>query len=290
MDSKELFIRRSELRMKEGLTGYLELGMQSKKGSYSAKTLLQKGASRISPAMYLDTSDIPCYFMLSLGGGFVAGDVYENKFTLEKNAKVILTTQSPNKIFKSPNQIPAIQKTFIHLEEGSQLEYISDSLIAYEDAYYVQDTRIDMTENASLVYIDGITSGWAPTGEKFKYEEVKLKTHIYMDGQPVVLDYLKLTPKSSTMQALGMLEEYTQFGTMMVIDSRITDSMIKEMRMYIEQLGKPVRYGLSTPQCNGFVLRVLGNLTQDIEKVIERCHDYIREQLYDIEPLRLRKY
>ena len=45
--------------MKEGLTGYLELGMQSKKGSYSAKTLLQKGASRISPAMYLDTSDIP---------------------------------------------------------------------------------------------------------------------------------------------------------------------------------------------------------------------------------------
>ena len=58
MDSKELFIRRSELRMKEGLTGYLELGMQSKKGSYSAKTLLQKGASRISPAMYLDTTKI----------------------------------------------------------------------------------------------------------------------------------------------------------------------------------------------------------------------------------------
>lgn len=276
--------------MEKKQTGYLELGMQVKNNVYSAKTLLQMGASRISPAMYLDTSGIPCYFMLSLGGGFVAGDVYENKFVLEEQAKVILTTQAPNKVFKSPKQIPAVQKTSIHLEEGSQLEYISDSLIAYEDACYVQDTRIDMAESASLVYVDGITSGWAPSGERFKYEEVKLKTHIYMNGKPVVLDYLKLTPKTSKMQALGMLEEYTQFGTMMVIDTRITDEMIKEMRMHIDQLDKPIKYGLSTPACKGFVLRVLGNLTQDIEKVIEICHDYVRDKLYDIEPLRLRKY
>ena len=290
MDSKELFIRGLKLGMKENRTGYLELVMQVKNGISSAKTLLQKGASRLSPAMYLDESEIPCYFMLSLGGGFVAGDVYENQFSLEPHTKAILTTQAPNKIFKSPKQVPALQKTLIHLEEGSQLEYISDSFIAYEDAIYVQDTRIDMTESSSLVYIDGITSGWSPSGEKFKYEEVKLKTHIYMEGKPVVLDYLKLTPKNSKMQALGMLEGYTQFGTMMVIDARITDEMIQEMRASIDGLGKSIKYGLSTLECKGFVLRVLGNLTQDIEKVMEVCHDYVRDQLYGIEPLRLRKY
>ena len=276
--------------MKAELTGYLELGMQVKNGEYSAKTLLQMGALRVSPAMYLDESGIPCYFMLSLGGGFVAGDQYENKFTLDDGAKVILTTQSPNKIFKSPKQIPAEQKTSIYLGKGSQLEYISDSLIAYEDAYYIQETEIHMEEDASLIYMDGITPGWAPTGEKFKYDEVKLRTKVYQDGQPILLDYLKLTPKSSKMEALGMLEDYTQFGTMMVIDNRITEEMIKELRGLIDALAKPVQYGISKPYCKGFVLRVLGHLTQDIEKVMEVCHDYVRENIYGIEPLRLRKY
>lgn len=276
--------------MKEKLTGYLELGMQVKNGTYSAKTLLQMGACRLSPAMYLDTSDIPCYFMLSLGGGFVAGDQYENKITLEDEAKVILTTQSPNKIFRSPNQIPALQRTEINLGRGSQLEYIADSLIAYEDAYYVQETVIHMAEDASLIYIDGITPGWAPTGEKFKYDEVKMRTQVYMNGQPVLIDYLKLTPKSSKMQALGMLEGYTHFGTMMVIDTKVTEEIIKELRVLIDNLDLPVQYGISKPYCKGFVLRVLGNLTQDIEKVVEVCHDYVRNKIYGIEPLRSRKY
>lgn len=276
--------------MKAELTGYLELGMQVKNGEYSAKTLLQMGASRISPAMYLDESGVPCYFMLSLGGGFVAGDEYENKITLDEGAKVILTTQSPNKIFKSPKQIPAKQNTTIYLGKGSQLEYISDSLIAYEDARYVQETEIHMEEDSSLIYIDGITSGWAPTGEKFKYDEVKLRTKVYQGEQTILLDYLKLTPKTSKMEALGMLEDYTQFGTMMVIDSRITEEMIKELRSLIDTLDKPVQYGLSKPYCKGFVLRVLAHLTQDIEKVMEVCHDYVRDRIYGIEPLRLRKY
>lgn len=87
-----------------------------------------------------------------------------------------------------------------------------------------------------------------------------------------------------------MLEHYTHFGTMMVIDSRITDEMVKEIRNLIDELDQPIHYGISKPYCKGFVLRVLGNLTQDIEKVIEVCHDYIRTKVYGIEPLRLRKY
>lgn len=35
-----------------------------------------------------------------------------------------------------------------------------------EDAYYVQETVIHMEEDASLIYIDGITPGWAHLQEK----------------------------------------------------------------------------------------------------------------------------
>ena len=51
--------------------------------------------------------------------------------------------------------------------------------------------------------------------------------------------------------------------------NELVDEMIKEIRGLIDALDKPIQYGISKPYCKGFVLRVLGDLTQDIEKVIE---------------------
>ena len=43
-------------------------------------------------------------------------------------------------------------------------------------------------------------------------------------------------------------------------------------------------------EVNGFVLRVLGNLTQDIEKAILVCHNYIRKEFLGSRNLSIRKY
>lgn len=275
---------------KNNLAGYTELILQKTPRRTSAKKSYTVGAAKVSPAIYLDDDTIPCYYLIQLGGGYIEGEYYENNIKLEEESQAILTTQASSKIYKSENGIPSKQYTNLQLEKNSKLEFINDSVILYKDAVYEQTTDIYLNEESSLIYSDGITAGWSPDGKLFQYTSARLKTNIYLDGELIYLDNLKITPKDYNVQSFGILEGYKNFGTMLVIDKRIDKELIKRLREETRKLDLDVKFGISLLEKNGFVVRILGNLTQDIQKVINRVHTILRKEFYDFEELDLRKY
>lgn len=275
---------------KNNLAGYTELILQKTPRRTSAKKSYTVGAAKVSPAIYLDDDTIPCYYLIQLGGGYIEGEYYENNIKLEEESQAILTTQASSKIYKSENGIPSKQYTNLQLEKNSKLEFINDSVILYKDAVYEQITDIYLNEESSLIYSDGITAGWSPDGKLFQYTSARLKTNIYLDGELIYLDNLKITPKDYDVQSFGILEGYKNFGTMLVIDKRVDKELIKRLREETRKLDLDVKFGISLLEKNGFVVRVLGNLTQDIQKVINRVHTILRKEFYEFEELDLRKY
>lgn len=248
------------------------------------------GAAKISPAIYLDDDTIPCYYLIQLGGGYIEGEYYENRLKLEEGSQAILTTQVSSKIYKSENGIPSKQYTNLQLEKNSKLEFINDNVILYKDAVYEQSTDIYLEEGATLIYSDGITAGWSPDGKLFQYTSAKIKTNLYLNGELIYLDNLKITPKDYEVQSFGILEGYKNFGTMVVIDERVDKELIKRLREETKNLNLDVKFGISLLEKNGFIVRVLGNLTQDIQKVINKVHTYLRKEFFEFEELDLRKY
>lgn len=275
---------------KNNLAGYTELILQKTPRKTSAKKSYTVGAAKVSPAIYLDDDTIPCYYLIQLGGGYIEGEYYENNIKLEEESQAILTTQASSKIYKSENGIPSKQYTNLQLEKNSKLEFINDSVILYKDAVYEQTTDIYLNEESSLIYSDGITAGWSPDGKLFQYTSARLKTNIYLDGELIYLDNLKITPKDYDVQSFGILEGYKNLGTMLVIDKRVDKELIKRLREETRKLDLDVKFGISLLEKNGFVVRVLGNLTQDIQKVINRVHTILRKEFYEFEELDLRKY
>ena len=57
----------------------------------------------------------------------------------------------------------------------------------------------------------------------------------------------------------------------------------------MEKLNLPIDFGISELEVNGFVLRVLGNLTQHIESAMSVCHNYIRKNFLGSKDLVMRK-
>lgn len=275
---------------KNNLAGYTELILHKTPRRTGAKKSYTVGSAKVSPAIYLDADTIPCYYLIQLGGGYIEGEYYENNIKLEKESQAILTTQASSKIYKSENSIPSKQYTNLQLEKNSRLEFINDSVILYKDAVYEQTTDIYLSEESSLIYSDGITAGWSPDGKLFQYTSARLKTNIYLDGELVYLDNLKITPKDYDVQSFGILEGYKNFGTMIVIDQRVNKELIKRLRDESKNMNLDVKFGISLLEKNGFVVRVLGNLTQDIQKIINKIHTILRKEFYDLEELDLRKY
>ena len=275
---------------KNNLAGYTELILQKTPRRTVAKKSYTVGAAKISPAIYLDDDTIPCYYLIQLGGGYIEGEYYENRLKLEEGSQAILTTQASSKIYKSENGIPSKQYTNLQLEKNSKLEFINDSVILYKDAVYEQSTDIYLEEGATLIYSDGITAGWSPDGKLFQYTSARIKTNLYLNGELIYLDNLKITPKDYEVQSFGILEGYKNFGTMVVIDERVDKELIKSLREETKNLNLDVKFGISLLEKNGFIVRVLGNLTQDIQKVINKVHTYLRKEFFEFEELDLRKY
>lgn len=248
------------------------------------------GLIKISPRMKLDRENIPSYFIIGLGGGYIEGEKYKYNFTLRKGARSVITTQASTKVYKCENNKEIRQETVIRLDDDSILEYITDSVILFKNAIYNQCNEIYMSDNATLIYNDGITSGWSADGESFTYKSVKMSTKVFMDNKIVMLDNLIISPQEDDIRGLGYFEGYENFGTLLVINKNITDDVVEHLRNLLSEIDIPIKFGISRLEINGFVLRVLGNLTQNIEKAIVLCRNYIRKEFLNSRELLIRKY
>lgn len=268
-------------------TGYLRLTAANKGDHTILKDSYSEGALKITRPVYLTTSGEAYFYIMNPGGGYVDGDTYQIDICLEEAAKAVVTTQSSTKIYKTRTQ-PAFQRMNIHLKNGSVLEYLPDPVIAYQNACYKQTMVVKMEPEASIICSDIYTPGWAPDGTFFQYDSLQSKMEIYMDNRLVLFDHVKLEPDKD-FAGIGMMEGFTHFGSLIVIDHRITRALLEEVQEPFDSYSNS-RIGISMLEVPGFALRVLASSTQEIEKVQSLCHETIRRRIFKTDPVFLRKY
>ncbi|KAB2330216.1 urease accessory protein UreD [Cytobacillus depressus] len=270
-------------------TGVLRLDAEDRGGRTVARNVYFQGALKVMRPIYHDDSGQACYYILNPGGGYLDGDRYHLQFTVEKNARLTLTTQSATKIYKTPKK-HAYQETEIFLKEGSYLEYLPDPLIAYRDAKYTQKNVIHMEKGATFIYSDIITPGWSSEGDMFSYDRLQLINEIYMENELVAFDHLKLIPSSQNMKTIGLMEGYSHLGSMVVVSEKMNTELLERLYELIDTKTTDYKIGLSMLPIHGFTIRILANLTQTIERVFSECHRIISEEWFQTTPSFLRKY
>ena len=167
-----------EKKIKSEYSGFIDLVIDKKNDKTITTKKYYEGLVKVSPTIRMDRENIPTFYLLQLGGGYIEGEKYKNRFKLNDEARAIITTQASTKVYKCLNKIATEQETEIILGKNSVLEYITDSVILYKDAIYKQVNNIYLDESSTLIYSDGITAGWSPEGDKFTYNSVQLKSNI----------------------------------------------------------------------------------------------------------------
>lgn len=270
-------------------TGVLELDMEHRQGRSVAKNVYFQGAFKVMRPVYLNKGTYPCYYLLNPGGGYLDGDTYRLRVSLDEGAQLTLTTQSATKVYKTPRS-HAYQETVFHLKKDSYLEYLPDALIAYKDAKYVQKNIVHMEKGATMLYSDILTPGWSPEGEQFSYDMLRLKSEFYMEDELIAYDHIKLEPGKQRMNDLGFMEGYTHLGSFIVVGEKTDDALLDALYEVIQQETGDFSFGLSKLSVPGFTIRIMANYTQVIERIITVCHEVISKTWYDKKPSFLRKY
>ena len=127
-----------EKKIKSEYSGFIDLVIDKKNDKTITTKKYYEGLVKVSPTIRMDRENIPTFYLLQLGGGYIEGEKYKNRFKLNDEARAIITTQASTKVYKCLNKIATEQETEIILGKNSVLEYITDSVILYKDAIYKQ--------------------------------------------------------------------------------------------------------------------------------------------------------
>jgi urease accessory protein len=275
--------------------GELELVVADRGGRSVATHQYHRGALRVLRPHYLDDSGQVCYVLVNPGGACLGADLYVVDVEVGEGAKLLLTTQSATKIYRTPGSF-AEQRLRVRLREGAQLELAPDQLIAYREASYRQNTHITVHPTSSLVMSEVITPGWSPDGARFRYEELRLRTEIHVETDDktglLALDNVLVRPPLGDVSGMGFMEGFSHLGSLIVVDARVDQALADELHLLAASHDAYTGISLTVTMdgITGLVLRALSNSTEELNKLLGGCSALLRQRWHGTAPRDLRKY
>jgi urease accessory protein len=244
---------------------------------------------------YLDDSGQVCYVVVNPGGAYLGADLFLLDVEVQDGADLLLTTQSATKVYRTPGSF-AEQRMTVRLGEGARLELMPDQLIAYREASYRQHTHITVRPSSSLVMAEVVTPGWSPDGAAFRYEEVRLRNEIRVEGpggtRLLALDNLLIRPPAGDVTGMGFMEGFSHVGSLLVVDPRVDQALADDLHALA--LDHDARAGVSLTRTvsgtTGLVLRALSNSTGELARLLNASANLLRTRWHGQEPLDLRKH
>lgn len=168
-------------------------------------------------------------YLLTYGGGLVAGDAIDLRVTIEKSARLILLTQGSTKLFKSPSRdVLSGQSTTVDLAPGSALCYLPDPVQPFESSCFEQqqiyNIEISSSSNmngASLCVLDWVSNGRPANGENWSFLRYGSRNEIYLshpDGKRRLLlrDNIILDKQDTEGSIAKRMHDLAAYGTLIL--------------------------------------------------------------------------
>ncbi|KAF2425742.1 UreD-domain-containing protein [Tothia fuscella] len=132
-------------------------------------------------ALTINNHIIYTVFLLTYGGGLVAGDALNLSIHLDPNTRLVLLTQGSTKIFKTPSrELVSRQYTRLFVDQGAGLCYIPDPVQPFKDSCFEQVQIFEVPEGGSICICDWVCQGRTARGENWHFYKYTSKNEVYL--------------------------------------------------------------------------------------------------------------
>lgn len=272
-----------------GKRGFLRMRFGVKDGFTVIRDIYNQVPLKVAKPFYFEPESGEIFiYQMNPAGGMVQGDEYCQEIELEMNARVFFTTQSATKVYRTPNG-QASQFNLFMLGEGSLLEYFPDSVIPFAGSDFVNETKIHLTKGTTAFIAETAAPGRVRRDEVFRFNRYSSKTRVYWDEDLILWDNWCLQPGQRKVNSLGMFDDYTHYGNLLIFSEKVEQSLADELhRMLSNEEG--IMGSASLTLKYGIAVRILGSRNDRLERIIALCWDVARSRLVGLPGPRIRKY
>lgn len=133
-----------------------------------------------SPTILPGSQIVLLIFLLTYGGGLVAGDAIDLTIILSAQTRLALVTQGSTKAFKSLNRSIISRQTLdVRIGNGAGLCYLPDPTQPFAQSCYEQKQVFTLEEKGSLCVLDWVSEGRSARGEKWDFWRWQGKNEVW---------------------------------------------------------------------------------------------------------------
>jgi urease accessory protein len=274
-----------------GKVGLLELGFERVSKRTELVHRYQKSPLQIMRPLYVDPlrPDLPVVYLMSTGGGIVQADRLRMDFDFGADTSVHVTTQAATKVHRMDAGY-ATQMVNLRVGPRAYVEHLPEPVIPFGGARFYQRTVVTADPTATVLLGETVLAGRLPFGEHHDYDVFAADLEVRRpDGDPVVIDAMRLDPRRSPVTGPGVLGTNTLTATLHAISPLLPPADLADV-LHTALASFPVMYGVSVlPQDAGAWVRMLGTDPPAVTAAMRAAWDAVRHALIGIPAPALRK-
>jgi urease accessory protein len=154
--------------------------------------------------------------LINTGGGMAGGDRATIDFAAGAGAKVLFTTQSAEKIYRSDGGTAEVD-TRVVVEAGAALDWLPQETILFQGARFRRWLEVDLAEDASLLLVEAVTFGRIAMGEDRIDASIRDSWRIRRGGRLVFAEELRLDRAGATLDRPAVGRGARAIATLVVV-------------------------------------------------------------------------
>ena len=245
------------------------------------------------PPIYLDGSGSAYTLLVNPSGGLVGGDHLSIDVSVGPNARVLISTPSANRVYRSLSQ-EAVQDVSIKVAQGGILEWMPEHTIPFAGSRFRQEIDVQLGRGATLVLWDAVASGRIAHGERWRFASLHNHIQITMPSQATVRERYALA-SSGTKGGVGLADAWDYVGSLFIVGDAVPADRWSSLESALANIldkydDGTVLGGVSQPSVPGVVVKLVARSAPVLTHVVMELWAAVRHDLWHIPPATLRKY
>ena len=216
--------------------GTLNISAVSAAGDQSRlKDLRQQGSYRaIFPRPIKGTIEA---VIINTAGGITGGDKFATKVTAYDHAKVSVTTQAAERIYRAPNATAGSMQTRLEVKPNAQLYWLPQETILFEGSRLRRRLEVDVAQGAKFLMVEPLVFGREASGESLQSCSLDDSVCITCDEKPAYVDRIKLDGDVALILKRSAVADGLRTMASIVLFDKMAKAMIDGVRTLLPSSG-----------------------------------------------------
>ncbi|HBK10369.1 MAG TPA: urease accessory protein [Planktomarina temperata] len=214
------------------------------------KDLRQQGSYRaIFPRPAKDEIEA---VIINTAGGITGGDKFSTEVTANSHAKISVTTQAAERIYRASNAIAGSMQTRLKVKSNAQLYWLPQETILFEGSRLCRRLEVEVARDAKFLMVEPLVFGREASGEILQQCSLDDRVCITTEGTPIYVDRVKLDGDIACILKRPAVAAGARAMASIVLVDQMAKAMIDGVRALLPSSG-----GASLLADNILVIRLL---------------------------------